>query len=184
MRHRTSITRITTLPPTRLCIIALLTCTTLGGCVYLQPNRQTRGNLVDEVEYAQLVPGTSTRADVTSLIGSPTAHSTFDDNTWFYIGERTEPTIGGFPRVDRQQVLVLDFDANGTLRTLRRATGKDAVRVAMDGRVTPSPGSEASILQQVIGNVGRYNPAGLLGPSGTNPNGTAGGGGGAGNTLP
>ncbi len=170
---------------TRLSTYALLACCTwAGGCTYLQPNRQTRGNLVDQVDYAQLVPGTSTRADVTSLIGSPTTHSTFDDNTWIYIGERTEPTIGGFPAVDRQQVLVLNFDANGTLRSLHRTTGKDAVRVAMDRRVTPSPGSEASILQQVIGNVGRYNPAGLLGGNGTNPNGTAGGGGGAGNSLP
>ena len=172
--------------PTRLVPLLLLIASIgLEGCQYLQPNQQTRGNMVDEIDYGQLVAGTSTRADVTSLIGSPTTRATFDDDTWIYVGMRTQPTIGGFPAISRQQVLVLNFDANGTLRSIHRSTEKDAVQVAMDGRTTPSPGSEASVLQQVIGNVGRYNPAGLLGGgSGANPNGAAGGQGGAGNTLP
>ena len=171
--------------PTRLVPLAVLIASAgLAGCQYVQPTQQTRGNMVDQVDYSQLIPGTSTRADVMSLIGSPTTRATFDDNTWIYVGLRTRPTIGGFPAIERQQVLVLNFDANGTLRSIDRTTKKQAVQVAMDGRVTPSPGSEASILQQVIGNVGRYNPAGLLGANGQNPNGSAGGGGGAGNTLP
>jgi hypothetical protein len=38
-------------------------------------------------------------------------------------------------------------------------------------RTTPSPGTEASFLQQLLGNIGRFNPAGV---------GSAGGGGGGG----
>lgn len=158
----------------------------LASCEYLRPGRQTRGNMIDNIDYAQLQPGQSTRADVTSIIGTPTTHATFDDNTWIYIGEITQPTIAGYPSIGRQEVVVLNFDQGGTLRAVRRLTGKDAVRVAMVSRTTPSPGSEASFLQQVIGNVGRYNPAGLLGSS-NQPggiNGSAGGQGGAGNTLP
>ncbi len=167
----------------------LLLAASLSGCMYFRPLRQTRGNLIDNVDYAQLQPGTSTRADVTSLIGTPTTRATFDDNTWIYVGEVTKPTIAGFPGIIRQEIVVMNFDNNGTLRTLRKFTGKDAVRVAMVSRTTPSPGSEASFLQQVIGNVGRYNPASLLGggqglnsPGGLN--GSAGGQGGTGNTLP
>ncbi len=169
---------------TRLVPFAFLIVALLGGCQYFRVNQQTRGNLVDKIDYSQLVPGTSTRADVTSLIGSPTTRATFDDNTWIYVGMRTEPTIGGFPAIDKEQVLILNFDPNGTLQTIHRTTKKDMIRLAMDQRVTPSPGSEASILQQVIGNVGRYNPAGLLGGTGSNPNGSAGGQGGQGNSLP
>ncbi len=172
--------------PTRLVplLVILIASGGLVGCQYFQANRQTRGNMVDPIDYGQLVPGTSTRADVTSLIGSPTTRAMFDDNTWIYVGMQTQPTIGGFPHINKQQVMVLTFNNNGTLQSIHRATKKDSVLVAMDGRVTPSPGSEATFLQQVIGNVGRYNPAGLLGPAGTNPNGSAGGGGGAGNSLP
>jgi outer membrane protein assembly factor BamE (lipoprotein component of BamABCDE complex) len=166
----------------------ILLAATLSGCMYFRPVRQSRGNLIDNVDLAQLQPGTSTRADVTSLVGTPTTHATFDDNTWIYVGEVTKPTIAGFPAIIRQEVVVMNFDGNGTLRTLHKLTGKDAVRVAMVSRTTPSPGSEASFLQQVIGNVGRYNPAGLLGGGGLNEpggiNGSAGGQGGTGNTLP
>ncbi len=171
--------------PPALAVLALCALG-LGGCQYVEASRYTRGNMVDRPEYSQLVPGTSSKADATSLLGSPTSHDTFDDNTWLYIGETTEPVIAAYPKVDRQQVLVLRFDNNGTLRTIRRVTGKDAVHVAMAGGATPSPGSQATFLQQVIGNVGRYNPAGLLGGnSGTGGlNGTAGGEGGTGNTLP
>ena len=158
--------------------------------MYVRPLHQSRGNLIDSIDYAQLQPGSSTRADVTSLVGTPTTRATFDDNTWIYVGEVTRPTIAGFPAVMRQEVVVMNFDAGGTLRTLHKYSGKDAVRVAMVTRTTPSPGSEASFLQQVIGNVGRYNPASLLGGglggAGTDMNGQAGGGGqgGTGNSLP
>ncbi len=169
-------------------IIAGLACSlALAGCQYVQPARATRGNMVDSYNYEQLLPGTSTKADAQALLGSPTTRDTFDDNTWIYIGEVTEPVVASYPSVDRQQVLVLRFDQGGKLNAIRRLTGKDAVRVAMAGGSTPSPGSEATILQQVIGNVGRYNPAGLLGNSGGGTgdlNGSAGGNGGTGNTLP
>ena len=158
--------------------------------MYFRPLHQARGNLIDNIDYAQLQPGSSTRADVTSLVGTPTTKATFDDNTWIYVGEVTRPVPAGFPAVMRQEVVVMNFDSNGTLRTLRKLSGKDAVRVAMVSRTTPSPGSEASFVQQVIGNVGRYNPASLLGGglggTGTDLNGQsgAGGQGGTGNSLP
>ena len=158
--------------------------------MYFRPLHQARGNLIDNIDYAQLQPGSSTRADVTSLVGTPTTRATFDDNTWIYIGEITRPQVAGFPAIMRQEVVVMNFDTNGTLRTLRKLSGKDAVQVAMVSRTTPSPGSEASFLQQVIGNVGRYNPASLLGGglggTGTDLNGQsgAGGQGGTGNSLP
>ena len=165
---------------------ALATALGLGACAYVRPNQQTRGTMVDPVDYKQITPGTSTRADVTSLLGSPPTRATFDDDTWIYVGMITEPVIMGFPRIKRQEVVVMNFNPNGTVRTIRRLTGKDAIPVAMAGGSTPSPGSEATILQQVIGNVGRYNPAGMLGGA-TGPgglNGSAGGPGGQGLPLP
>ncbi len=175
--------------PVRAAVL-LLVAASLSGCMYFRPVRQSRGNLIDNIDFAQLQPGSSTRADVTSIIGTPTTRATFDDNTWIYVGEVTKLTVAGFPGIIRQEVVVLNFDGNGTLRSVHKMTGKDAVRVAMVSRTTPSPGSEASFLQQVVGNVGRYNPAGLLGGglggTGTDLNGQsgAGGQGGTGNSLP
>jgi hypothetical protein len=56
----------------------------------------------------------------------------------------------------------------------------------MAAGATPSPGSEASFLQQLFGNVGKFTPAGLPGGGGLGGFGSgnaAGGPGGSGNTL-
>ena len=163
----------------------------LSGCALFAPIPTERGQMVEKEDYDKLVPGTSTRADVTALLGSPTSRATFDDNTWYYIGEVTAPVPLARPRIDHQQVLVLNFDGNGTLRGVRRLDGSNAHEVAMVSRVTPSPGSEASFMQQLIGNVGRYNPLGAVGGDTLGGSGLGGlgsnngaGHGGAGNTLP
>jgi outer membrane protein assembly factor BamE (lipoprotein component of BamABCDE complex) len=121
---------------------------------------QVRGNKVDPDQVKELVPGTSTRQDVTALIGSPTAKATFDDNTWLYIGEVTKPVIGGTQAVEEQQVYVLTFDQSGVLRGIQKKTGADSMPVDVVSRTTPSPGSEASFMQQLLGNVGRFNAVG------------------------
>jgi outer membrane protein assembly factor BamE (lipoprotein component of BamABCDE complex) len=121
---------------------------------------QIRGNKIDPDQIKELVPGTSTRQDVTALIGSPTAKATFDDNTWLYICEVTKPVIGGTQAVEEQQVYVLSFDQSGVLRGIQKKTGADSMPVDVVSRTTPSPGSEASFMQQLLGNVGKFNAAG------------------------
>jgi outer membrane protein assembly factor BamE (lipoprotein component of BamABCDE complex) len=140
-----------------------------------------RGSIVPPDALAELVPGTSTRADATSLLGSPTAHATFDDNTWIYIGQITRTRIAQTPGVRMQEVVALHFDQNGTLRSIDKHGLSDAKQIAMAPGATPSPGSEASFMQQLLGNVGRFTPAGLPGSSGTSAGGS---GGRSGNSLP
>ena len=167
----------------------LLSPLAISGCGLFAPIPTNRGQVVEQEDYRKLVPGTTTRADVTTLLGSPTSKATFDDNTWFYIAEVTAPVPLARPKVEHQQVLVLNFDQGGVLRQMRRLDKADGHNVAMVTQTTPSPGSDASFMQQLIGNVGRYNPMGLggdtlggtSGPLGSN-NGA--GHGGAGNTLP
>jgi outer membrane protein assembly factor BamE (lipoprotein component of BamABCDE complex) len=169
--------------------VVLAAAAILAGCGIVSPLPTNRGQIIEPVDYAKLVPGTSTRDDVQNLIGSPTSHATFDDNTWFYIGEVTAPVPMSRPRVEKQEVVELRFDGNGVLRSVRRLNKQDGTDIAMTGRTTPSPGSDSSFMQQLIGNVGRYSPMGLdsLGGAGMGSglgsnNGY--GHGGAGNTLP
>ena len=59
--------------------------------------------------------------DVTAVIGSPTAHATFDNNTWLYISELTQQRIGRTLGELDQNVIQLDFDENGVLRNCTEA---------------------------------------------------------------
>jgi outer membrane protein assembly factor BamE (lipoprotein component of BamABCDE complex) len=154
----------------------LLLLALLGGCSmmpsFLTYPPQTRGNMVDAETLKQLVPGTSTRNDVIALMGSPTTKATFDDSIWLYIGEITKPVIAGTQADLDQQVVALTFDAKGVLRSVETKTADDGLPVSMASGATPSPGSEATFMQQLLGNVGRFNPVGAQGGtanrSGTN----------------
>ncbi len=135
----------------------------LAGCSFFQAQSQIRGNKVDPDALKELTPGTSSRADATALLGSPTAKATFDDNTWIYINETTRPRIGRTPGVLNQQVVVLTFNDQGVLQNVKRLNQDDSLPVNVVSRATPSPGSEASIMQQLLGNVGRFNAGSAAG---------------------
>jgi outer membrane protein assembly factor BamE (lipoprotein component of BamABCDE complex) len=138
----------------------------LAGCSFFEAQSQIRGNKPDPDALKELTPGTSTRADATALLGSPTAKATFDDNTWMYITETTRPRIGRTPGVLAQQVLVLTFNGQGVLQDLKRLNEDDSLPVDVVARATPSPGSESSLLQQLFGNIGRFGPGGAAGALG------------------
>lgn len=155
--------------PHRLLLIGLLL---LSSCGWLMPPPQVRGNRIDADAYKELNVGVSTKADVTAIVGSPTARATFDDNTWIYISEVTQERIGRTLGELSQGVVVMKFDDNGVLQSIEKKNQKDELPVAVIARTTPSPGTEASFLQQLLGNVGRFNPASGLGSNG--PSTTAG----------
>ena len=136
---------------------ALLAGLLLGGCSFFEAKEQFRGNHVDADQLKELVPGTSTRADVTALIGSPTAKATFDDNTWLYVTEITRPRIARTEGVLSQNVVVMSFNDQGVLQDVKQLNQDDSVPVSIVARQTPSPGTEASFLQQLFGNIGRFN---------------------------
>ncbi|MGC1411844.1 MAG: outer membrane protein assembly factor BamE [Acetobacteraceae bacterium] len=152
--------------------LTLLACLLVGGCSIFQAQSQLRGNHVDADQLKELVPGTSTRADVTALIGSPTARATFDDNTWLYISEVTRPRIARTQGILNQNVTVLSFNDQGVLQDVKLLNKDDAIPVSVVARSTPSPGTEASFLQQLFGNIGRFNAVGqttTTGPAGGAP---------------
>lgn len=141
------------------CLAAALA---LAACSAVGSPRTLRGAQVDPDELKQLVPGTSTMKDVEALIGSPTSKGTFDDR-WIYISQQTRTRVGQLPGVDKQDVLVLAFDQKGVLQSVQQHGMSDAKPIAMVDRATPSPGSEASFMQQLLGNIGRFNPTGVGG---------------------
>jgi outer membrane protein assembly factor BamE (lipoprotein component of BamABCDE complex) len=162
-------------PNPRLLRSGVLACTLLlAGCSWLAPPPVLRGNKVSADQLKELVPGTSTRADVTALIGSPTAHATFDDNTWLYISELTQIRVGRTLGETDQHVIVMTFNDQGVLQDIQTRTKEDALPVTMVARTTPSPGTEANFFQQLLGNIGRFNTGGAS-PGSAGAGGSAGG---------
>ena len=152
----------------RFPLLALALLAALPACSVVETPRTQRGNRVDPDQLKELVVGTSTKADVSSLLGSPTARATFDDNRWLYISETTRVRIGRTPGVMEQNVVAMNFDDAGVLRGINRLGQDDGKDISISSRATPSPGSEASFMQQLLGNIGKFSagPSGLGGGSG------------------
>ena len=142
------------------CLAALAALLLLAGCSFFQAPEVVRGNRIDPDDLKELVPGTSTRADATALLGSPTTKATFDDNRWVYISLITRNRIARVQGVLSQKVVVLTFNEQGVLQNVEQLDQADALPSTVSSRSTPSPGTEASFMQQLFGNIGKFNAGG------------------------
>ena len=129
--------------------IALTACT---------PTVSNRGNLVETYKMQEVVPGQDSKDDVIRKIGSPTTISPFDVNTWYYIGQIKEKTAMLDPKIKREKIYVVSFLPDGYVDKIveRRDGHKD---IPIVDRVTPTTGNEFTFMQQMLGNLGRFNSA-------------------------
>lgn len=126
----------------------------LGAC---SPTVATRGNIADAERLGEIRPGTSTRDDVAVILGSPSTVGTFDQDTWYYIGQRTEKTAFFNPEIVERKVVVIHFDQTGVVEKVEELGLDDAQAVAYVDRETPTAGRELTFLEQMLGNLGRFN---------------------------
>lgn len=121
------------------------------------PTIENRGYVPDAEALERVKPGGQTRGDVAELLGTPSAVTPFSDDTWIYIQRKTSTLAFFEPRVLEQNVVVVDFDGGGLVREVRRYTLEDGKIIDPVTRKTPAPGKELSFLEQLVGNVGRFN---------------------------
>ena len=117
----------------------------------------THGYRLDETALAQLEPGQTTQDGVLQLLGSPSSIATFDDRVWYYVSQRTEGMSFYQEKVVDQKVVAITFDDQGAVSHVDRHDLNGARDILVD-RETPTSGNELSMLEQFIGNIGRFNP--------------------------
>jgi len=116
-----------------------------------------RGNLPHKEALSQLQLGEQTRQDVQLLLGTPSTTATFDDETWYYVSAQTT-TYAFYPMEElERQVFAITFDNRGILKSMRILGIDDGEEVAVADRETPTMGREFSLIEQLIGNLGRFD---------------------------
>jgi outer membrane protein assembly factor BamE (lipoprotein component of BamABCDE complex) len=126
----------------------------LAAC---SPSVDTRGNLADKDRLQQITPGVSTRDDVAAVLGTPSTMGTFDPNTWYYIGARTEKTAFFRPDTVERKVVVVKFDEAGTVADVHQLDQSAGKEVELVERTTPTAGRDLNFIEQMLGNVGRFS---------------------------
>jgi outer membrane protein assembly factor BamE (lipoprotein component of BamABCDE complex) len=139
--------------------LACLAILLLGGCGWvtdrLGPAPVERGNRVSAERLSQITPGVQTRADVETLLGSPSARGTFDEDNWYYISARTRLQPARFLDVEDRRVVAISFNRQGVVSGIRELGEADGRNINVVSRETPVPGNERSLLQALFGNIGR-----------------------------
>lgn len=136
-------------------ITLFLAIASLNACT---PTQSSRGNMVDDFRMDQVTLGVSTRSNVLKSLGSPTTIAPFDDNVWYYIGQKMEKKGIFDPEVKEEKVVVVAFDEEGIVQTMEKIDS-DRISVPKVRRKTHTGGNEVTIMEQLLGNVGRFNKA-------------------------
>ena len=100
--------------------------------------------------------GKDTKSTVRAKLGSPSATSTFDPNVWFYMNQVKQRVAFRKPKVSARNVTAVTFSKDTeTVEAVNVFTLKDGKVIAYNGRETPTRGREMTVLEQLLGSVGR-----------------------------
>lgn len=136
-------------------LLPLVVLATLTACTPITANR---GNFLDDYQMKEILPGVDAKDDVIRKIGSPTTVSPFNDKVWFYLGQKTEKKGILDPKIIDERIVEVTFADDGLVQTIKeRKDGRKDVPLV--GRTTPSSGNDYTFIQQMLGNLGKYNKA-------------------------
>lgn len=133
-----------------LCFICVFVVTACSPVV------SQRGNFLQDYQLSDVKPQTHTRSDVLRLLGSPTAQSTFNPDIWYYIGQETEKRGILDDRVKNERIVVVAFNEQGVVQVVEDVDA-DRLDVPYAKGKTPTHGNELTFMQQLLGNLGRFN---------------------------
>ncbi len=140
--------------PTRI-VAAAFAAALLGSAC--SPIVNQHGHLIASEKLAEIRPGSTTKDQVQRILGSPSTLSTFNDRSWYYVSRRTSQLAFFAPRTEDQESVAIDFDPSGVVAGVRQFDLRDSQAVEHVARQTPSVGKELGFVEQLIGNIGKFN---------------------------
>lgn len=136
-------------------LLAAISMTMMAGAC--APVIATQGYQVIDQKPQDVAVGVDTRETVLTKLGSPSTTSTFEPNDiWYYLSQTTARYTYNLPKVTQRQVTAISFNpATGVVDEVRSLSLDDSQNIPMNSRETPTRGRELTILEQLLGNVGR-----------------------------
>lgn len=126
----------------------------LAAC---SPQVSTIGNKPLATDLARIKPGEQTRSQVQEILGSPSSRSLYGEEVWFYIGGTREVVAFLKPEETERNVVAIAFDERGVVKEVRALGLDDGEEVAMSEKKTPTAGHNMTVVEQMVGNIGRFN---------------------------
>lgn len=139
--------------------------TLLAAC---QPTIDYRGYQPRGDDLAKIQVGMS-KADVTATLGSPSTTASIDieGDSFYYISSKVEQKAFFDPVETERQVFAIRFDKSDRVVSFANYGLEDGKVIDFSTRKTPTKGKELTILQQILGNIGRFKGPGRVSGQGS-----------------
>jgi outer membrane protein assembly factor BamE (lipoprotein component of BamABCDE complex) len=146
----------------RPALVALMLGACIAGCG-AQIDRH--GHVFIDVDLNTVQPGMN-KEEVKTVLGSPDTTSTIAGDAFYYIST-TQKTVAFFkPREIDRQVVAVYFDGGQKVQEVAHYGLRDGIVINYYKGETPARGKDASLLEQIFGNISNRGMFKDLKPSG------------------
>jgi len=140
--------------------VVLLTALVL--VVSCGPVVRNHGYIPADDDLARLEVGVDTRDTVAAVVGRPSAAGLLNDDGWYYVQSRWRQYGPAAPREIDRQLVAISFNQRGVVENIERFTLEDGRVVPLSRRVTETNIKGVSLIGQLLGNLGVFNPGQFL----------------------
>lgn len=118
---------------------------------------KVHGNMINDEDLSYVEEGQTSKNDLIMMFGQPTSKASFDKDIWYYVGQSVEYHSFMKPKITDRKVVEVSFDNEGLVSSVSDYGLEDGVALNPSSDKTRSLGSEKNALQQVLGNIGKFN---------------------------
>lgn len=140
-------------PKTSLLLLPLMLAT-LAGCTTSRQMINNQGYIADEELASSVQPGVDNKQSVEKALGRPTMIAQWSDDSWYYLSRNTKQLAFARPRPQSQRVMIVHFDKAGNVASVERRGMEQIANISPNKDKTPTLGREATILEDLFGNLG------------------------------
>lgn len=135
-------------------ILLGITFITISGCL---STPYSVGYTFGTKDVEKIRPGKTDAVVVRALLGSPSLESSYGEPTWYYVSRDYERIAFLEPKVVSQRVVAVMFDQNNVVKQVE-TFDEDSIReLSVASDETKTGGRDITIIQQLLGNVGRFS---------------------------
>ena len=134
---------------------AFVAVAALLGASACAPTIARQGFQVMDAAPREVKVGEDTKSSVLGKLGSPSAVSTFEPNIWFYVSQITSKMAYKDPKLRSRDVVAITFADDEKVEAVNAYDLSKGYRIAYSKAETPTRGRQITVLEQLLGNVGR-----------------------------
>lgn len=133
-----------------ICILMLA-----NGLFACTGNVRQHGYMQNTSDVEMIKPGTTTKKQVKKLLGSPTTVSQPDGQNWYYVSKKVAQFAFLSPDRLEDEIIQIQFNAQDVVEAVeKKSFSKEEIAAVPE--TTPTHGNEMSVIEQLLGNIGRF----------------------------